>query len=82
MDPVQDDRSPTAKAISKVAEITTISLMMIIPAIIGYFIDQQLGTFILCTGIGLVLGIASAVLQLMKFVAIEQQNRDDEQTEK
>lgn len=66
-----DDRSPTAKALSKVAQITTISLMMIIPAIIGYFVDQYFGTVILFTALGLVFGIGSAVYQLVQFVSAQ-----------
>ena len=69
-----DDRSPTAKALSKVSQITAISLMMIIPAIIGYFVDQYFGTLILFTAIGLILGIAAAVKQLIDFVAHQDKN--------
>jgi F0F1-type ATP synthase assembly protein I len=64
-----DDRSPVAKALSKVSQITAISLMMIIPALIGYFVDQYFGTVILFTALGLVLGVGSAVWQLIQFVA-------------
>lgn len=46
--------------------------MMVIPAMIGYFIDQYLGTVILFTAIGLVCGVAGAVIQLIQFVSIEQ----------
>jgi F0F1-type ATP synthase assembly protein I len=72
--PEIDDRSPTAKALSKVTQITAISMMMIIPAIIGYWIDQYLGTKILCALLGLVLGVAAAIQQLIAFVA----NQDNE----
>ncbi len=72
-DPV-DDRSPTAKALSTVSHVTSISLMMIVPAIIGYFIDQYFKTLILFTSIGLVLGIASAVWQLIQFVAAQDES--------
>lgn len=68
-----DDRSPSAKALSKVTQITSISLMMIIPAIIGYFIDQRFQTLILFTTVGLVLGISSSIWQLIKFVAHQEQ---------
>ena len=63
-----DDRSPHAKALSKVTQITSISLMMIVPAMIGYFIDQRFKTLILFTSVGLVLGISCSVWQLVKFV--------------
>ena len=55
--------------------------MMIIPAIIGYFIDQYFHTLILFTAIGLVLGMASAIWQLIKFVALQDQQQDPFQDE-
>lgn len=45
--------------------------MMIIPAIIGYFVDQRLQTLILFTAIGLIVGMSAAIWQLVKFVAME-----------
>ncbi len=45
--------------------------MMVIPAFIGYFIDQKFGTVILFTALGLVLGVTSAVFQLIKLVSTE-----------
>ena len=79
MNHTEDDRSPTAKAFSKVSEITSISLMMIIPAIIGYFVDQRLGTLILFTAIGLIVGMSAAIWQLVKFVALENQKEQSQQ---
>ena len=73
-----DDRSPSAKALSKVAQITSISLMMIVPAIIGYFVDQYFKTLILFTAIGLVLGIGCAIWQLIKFVALQDQDEENQ----
>ena len=86
-----DDRSPTAKAMSKVSEISTISLMMVIPAFIGHFVDKQFGTVILFTALGLVLGVTGAVLQLIKLVAppkvpgdskVDSNNGDDSSSSK
>ena len=71
-----DDRSATAKALSKASQVTAISLMMIIPAIIGYFIDQRLRTLILFTAIGLILGMAGAIWQLVQFVKFQDQQSD------
>ena len=72
----EDDRSPSAKALSKVSQITSISLMMIIPAIVGYFVDQRLKTLILFTAIGLIVGMSAAIWQLVKFVAMENRQND------
>jgi len=53
--------------------------MMVIPAIIGYLIDQRLGTLILFTALGLAAGMAAAIWQLVQFVAIEDRRADSGQ---
>ena len=64
-----DDRSPMSKALATASQITTIGLTMILPALIGYFIDQWAGTVLLFVVLGLIFGVASAILQLSKLVA-------------
>ena len=64
----EDDRSPVSKAVGISSQITTIGMMMIIPAIGGYFLDQWLGTFVLMTVLGLFLGVASSVIQLSRLI--------------
>ncbi len=71
-----------AKALSKVTQITAISLMMIVPAIVGHFIDRRFGTVILFTAIGLVLGMVAAVWQLVQFVAHQDQSVSPDRNEK
>jgi F0F1-type ATP synthase assembly protein I len=71
-----DDRSATAQALSKASQVTSISLMMIIPAIIGYFIDQRLNTLILFTALGLMIGMAGAIWQLVQFVKFQDRQSD------
>ena len=73
-----DDRSPTAKALSKVSEISTISLMMVIPAFIGHFVDKHFGTVILFTALGLVVGVFGAIMQLIKLVSRPLEPADSE----
>ena len=64
-----DDRSPSAKAMSKVSEILACCLMMIIPALIGVWLDRTFSTMILFTLLGLVIGVTGAVLQLKRLVS-------------
>ena len=64
----EDTRSPTAKALDLVSQITTISLTAVLPAVGGYFIDNWLGTKIVFILIGLALGMTGAGFQLMKLV--------------
>ncbi|MDG1875663.1 MAG: AtpZ/AtpI family protein [Mariniblastus sp.] len=54
---------------SKVSEVMSICLLMIIPALMGYGADQWLGTGFLLTVIGLIFGMTGAVMQLMRLVA-------------
>ena len=68
MNAVGDDRSPISKAVGIASQITTIGMMMVIPAIGGYFLDQWLGTYVLLTVVGLFLGVASAAIQLSRLV--------------
>ena len=67
--PSIDDRSSTAKALSKVSEILALCLLMVVPALIGSWIDRQFSTVLLFTLLGLALGMTGAVMQLMKLVA-------------
>ena len=63
-----DDRSSIAKGMSRGSEIVSVCMMMIIPALIGYFVDQKIGTRFLLTILGFVFGMSAAVWQLMKIV--------------
>ncbi len=67
-DPSRDDRSPAAKAISKATEITTVAFMMVLPILLGYWLDQYLGTIPLFAMVGLVLGMSGGIWQLVQLV--------------
>lgn len=64
-----DDRSPSAKAMSKVSEILASCLLMIVPALIGIWLDRTFSTVILFTLLGLLFGVTGAVLQLKRLVS-------------
>jgi F0F1-type ATP synthase assembly protein I len=59
-----------AKSFSKASEVTSISIMMIVPGLIGYWIDQKVGSVLVFTLLGLVLGMGVAVRQLMLLVSV------------
>ena len=63
-----DDRSPTAKAMSIVSRITTISLLAILPIVIGSWLDDWLGYKPVLTLLGMVFGLTAAGFQLMRLV--------------
>lgn len=72
--PPKDTRSPIAKAMDLVSQITSIGLTAVLPALGGYFLDGWLETKALFVILGLVLGLIMAGLQLKKLVKKLEQN--------
>lgn len=77
-----DDRSAQAIAFERAAQVMTISLEMVVPGLLGYWLDQRLGTkavFLLC---GFALGAVMAGLALAKIarrrakLGAERENED------
>lgn len=66
--PPEDDRASSVKAMDWASRVTSSSLMMVLPALGGYWVDQKLGTLILFTFLGLVIGMAGAGWQLYLLV--------------
>ena len=66
--PSRDDRAPVAKAIAKATEITTVAFMMVLPILLGYWLDTYLGTVPLFAILGLVLGMSMGIWQLISLV--------------
>ena len=63
-----DDRSATAKAMDKVSMIISACLMLVAPALLGYFVDQWMETKIAFMLVGFFFGIAAGFWQLYKLV--------------
>jgi len=63
-----DDRSPTAKAMSIVSRITTISLLAILPIVIGSWLDGWLGYKPVLTLLGMVFGLTAAGFKMIRLV--------------
>jgi F0F1-type ATP synthase assembly protein I len=64
-----DDRSPMAVGIAMASMIISIGLEMVIPGLIGYWLDGRFGTGPLLLLIGFAIGIAAAGWQLTRLVA-------------
>ena len=64
-----DGRSPVAIAASWASRVLTISLEMVLPGLAGYWLDQRLGTRVLFLLIGLALGMALAMWQLVQLAS-------------
>ncbi len=69
-----DDRSATAKGIDIATRITTMSIMMALPAAIGYYADLRLGTNPIFIIVGAVFGMASGFWFLLKLVRTLNEN--------
>ena len=63
-----DDRSAFAKAIDLASQVTTISIMMALPALIGHWIDRRLNTVALFMLLGFALGMTGGIWQLIKLI--------------
>ncbi|MEE2707590.1 MAG: AtpZ/AtpI family protein [Planctomycetota bacterium] len=60
-----DDRSPMAIAYTWAARVVTASIEMVAPGLLGYWVDQQLGTVVLFLILGLVFGTVVGILHLL-----------------
>ena len=69
MDESRDDRSPLALAYGWAVRITSISLEMVVPGLIGLWIDRQLGTVLLFLVLGVIVGFTTGMLHLIRLAA-------------
>jgi F0F1-type ATP synthase assembly protein I len=60
-----DDRSAMAKAYHWATRIMVVSLEMVLPGLLGYWIDQRLGTVVAFMLVGFALGVTAAVVHLI-----------------
>lgn len=62
----RDDRSPVAAAFAWVSRITTIAIGMVVPGIIGFWVDHKFGTLVFFTILGCGIGVSMGVWQLVR----------------
>lgn len=75
--PHVDTRSPHAKAMDKVTQITSVGMCLAIPVLAGYYLDQWLGTGYLFLFLGLFFGFAAAAVQFRKLlVSLERETKN------
>jgi Mn2+/Fe2+ NRAMP family transporter len=67
--PAPDSRSIVAKAYGWAARTMTVALEMVVPGVIGIWIDRQLGTLALFTVIGFGLGLPLGIWHLVRLTA-------------
>jgi ATP synthase protein I len=61
-----DDRSIFAVALGWSSRITTISVQMLLPGMLGYWLDQRLKTRFIFLLLGILLGLASGLWSLIR----------------
>jgi F0F1-type ATP synthase assembly protein I len=67
--PQEDKRPPSAAAMEWVSQITSVALMMVLPALGGWWLDQKLdsGWWFLVSGA--VVGLLMGMLQLLRMLS-------------
>jgi F0F1-type ATP synthase assembly protein I len=61
-----DGRSPIAVAMQWASEVTTISVEMVVPILLGLWIDRQLGTKVVFLLVGTALGLWLGIWSLLR----------------
>jgi F0F1-type ATP synthase assembly protein I len=66
MKPPPDDRSALALAYGWAVRITAISLEMVVPILIGLWLDRKLGTVLVFVVLGAVVGVTAGLFHLIR----------------
>lgn len=78
--PPKDRRPPMAAGMEWVSQITSVALMMALPAGAGYWVDQQIGTapWLLVLGAGVGLGVG--LMQLLRMTDRSRRNQSNRES--
>jgi len=68
--PDPDDRSRVAIAYDWASRIISISIGMVVPAIVGYWLDRRLGTGPLLVVAGSILGLLAGMKNLLRMTNV------------
>jgi F0F1-type ATP synthase assembly protein I len=61
-----DDRLPFAKAYQRATRVVTIALGMVVPGLLGVWVDSRLGTRAVFTIVGFALGMTYGIVELVR----------------
>ncbi len=64
-----DERSSIAVAFGWASRITTTAVGMVIPGLVGFWLDQRLGTLVLFTLLGFGSGVTIGIWQLVRMTS-------------
>ena len=74
----RDDRSSLALGLEWSSRITTVALEMVVPALVGYWIDLKLGTRLVFLVSGTVLGFVTGLMSLLRMTRPVKPDRERE----
>lgn len=64
--PPEDDRSAISLAYAWATRVMVIAAEMVLPGLVGIWVDQKLGTVVLFAFIGFAFGITLAIMHLVR----------------
>lgn len=70
-----DDRSPLSKAYQWSTRIMVVAMEMVLPGLVGHWLDERLGTVVVLMLLGFALGGTAATVHLMHMVRAENESR-------
>lgn len=63
-----DDRHPIVVAIDRASEVITACLVMVLPGVGGFFLDQSMKTGVVFTLLGVALGVGGGTVLIIRVV--------------
>ena len=77
-----DERSPAVRAYAWASRLTTVSLEMVLPGLVGYWLDLRWKTQPLLTIIGFACGLALGMWHLLKMTSAQQKSDADNNSDR
>lgn len=66
-----------AQAMAWSSRVTTIALEMVVPPVVGHWLDQKLGTWALFVSLGAIFGMTAGLLHLIQMTKPEDDDATD-----
>ncbi len=72
-----EDRAPLVIAMAWASRVMAIAAEMVVPGLIGIWVDQRLGTKVVFTILGFVLGLVAGMWHLIRLTASDTRKTSD-----
>src|SRR5262245_20624385 len=76
--PDRDKRPPMAVAVELASQVISVALMMALPALLGYWADQKVGSSPWLVVTGALVGLAAGMTQILRGMGGSKKRADDE----